>query len=79
MLALTRKSGEKVLIGEDIIVTVIAISGNRVKIGVEAPSEVPIHREELRTAIKTQGRNHDRRTNGNSSGAERKHATETTV
>ena len=52
MLSLTRKEGEKVLIGEDIIVTVIAIGANRVRLGFEAPSSVKIHREELRTKIK---------------------------
>ncbi len=54
MLALTRKIGERVFVGDDVIVTVIAINGNRVKIGFSAPPEVPIHREEVRKKIETQ-------------------------
>lgn len=64
MLALTRKAGERVFIGDDIIVTVIAINGNRVKIGVEAPHRIPVHREEVYKSIQTHGKQKYVRTNG---------------
>ena len=47
MLVLSRKSGEQLLIGDDIVVTVNRISGNRVAIGIEAPRDVRIVRGEL--------------------------------
>jgi len=47
MLVLSRKLGEVLVIGNDITVTVLAVDGNRVKLGVAAPAEVPIHREEV--------------------------------
>ena len=48
MLVLSRKQGERVLVGPDVIVTVLQIAGGRVKLGFSAPADVPIHREELR-------------------------------
>lgn len=45
MLILTRKVGESVLIGDDISITVLSVRGNQVKLGVEAPKEVSVHRE----------------------------------
>lgn len=47
MLILTRRVGETVVIGEDIVVTVLSIKGNQVRIGVQAPKDVAVHREEL--------------------------------
>jgi carbon storage regulator len=47
MLVLTRKPGEKLYIGEGIIVTVLSAPGGRVRLGIEAPDDVPIVREEL--------------------------------
>ncbi len=47
MLVLSRKKGERVLIGGNIYVKVIEIRGDRVKLGFEGPGEIPIHREEL--------------------------------
>ncbi|MBM4071857.1 MAG: carbon storage regulator [Planctomycetes bacterium] len=47
MLVLSRKVGEKILIGNDIVVTVVAIDGNRTKIALEAPDQVRILRAEL--------------------------------
>lgn len=48
MLVLSRKPGEKVLIGDQISVTIVRISGGGVRIGIEAPMELPIVREELK-------------------------------
>ena len=47
MLILTRKVGESVLIGDDISITVLSVRGNQVKLGVQAPKEVSVHREEI--------------------------------
>jgi carbon storage regulator len=47
MLVLTRKPGESIRIGEDIKLTIVEIDGNNVKIGIEAPRTVAIHREEV--------------------------------
>ena len=51
MLVLSRKTGEKVVIGDGIEVTVLQIRGDRVKLGFSAPKEVTIHRQELRQRI----------------------------
>ena len=47
MLVLSRKPGESIVIGNDITVTVVAVEGGRVKLGFNAPREVPIHRTEV--------------------------------
>ncbi len=47
MLVLSRKQGEEIMIGNEITVTVIGIVGNRVRLGIAAPPEIPIHRAEV--------------------------------
>lgn len=47
MLILTRKIGEKVRIGDDIELVVLGVKGNQVRLGVEAPKDVSVHREEI--------------------------------
>ncbi len=47
MLVLGRRKGEKIVIGEGIVVTVVTIQGERVRLGIEAPPEVSIRREEI--------------------------------
>ncbi len=47
MLVLTRKPGETVTIGDNVTVTIVEIDGNRIKIGIDAPKDVPILRGEL--------------------------------
>lgn len=49
MLILTRKRGETVLIGDDVTVTVLGVKGQQVRIGIDAPKDVEIHREEVVT------------------------------
>ena len=48
MLVLTRKRGEEIVIGDNIRLTVVAVSGNQVRLGVTAPPDVSVRREELR-------------------------------
>lgn len=52
MLILTRRVGETVMIGDDVTVTVLGVKGNQVRIGVNAPREVAVHREEIFERIK---------------------------
>jgi carbon storage regulator len=52
MLVLSRKRDEKIVIGENIVVTVVEIRGDKVRLGVEAPKEVSVHRQEVWDAIR---------------------------
>lgn len=52
MLVLSRKVGERIYIGEDIVLTICGIQGDKVRIGVDSPREVPVHREEVHNRIK---------------------------
>jgi carbon storage regulator len=52
MLVLSRHVGEKIMIGEDVVVTVIEIRGDKVRLGIDAPKEVAVHREEVYSAIR---------------------------
>jgi carbon storage regulator len=51
MLVLSRKKNERIVIGENIVITVVEVRGDRVRLGIEAPQEVPIHRSEVHDAI----------------------------
>jgi carbon storage regulator len=55
MLVLSRRKNERIVIGEGIVVTVVAINGNRVRLGIEAPPEVPVHREEIARSLEPYG------------------------
>ena len=52
MLILTRRVGETVMIGNDVTVTVLGVKGNQVRIGINAPKSVAVHREEIYERIK---------------------------
>ena len=54
MLVLSRKRGETLCIGNDIIVTVVEVRGDKVRLGIEAPTSVPVHRKEVFDAIQRQ-------------------------
>jgi carbon storage regulator len=47
MLILTRRLGESVKIGDEITVTVLDVKGNQIRLGIQAPKEIPVHREEV--------------------------------
>lgn len=47
MLVLTRRAGQSIMIGTDIVVTVLEVGGEAVRIGIQAPSDVAVHREEV--------------------------------
>ena len=51
MLILTRRVGESLMIGDDVTITVLGVKGNQVSIGVNAPKEVAVHREEILNRI----------------------------
>ncbi len=56
MLILTRRPGERVVIGEDVLVTVMEVSGQTVRLGITAPQGLPIYREEIWLAVKEENR-----------------------
>ena len=62
MLVLARKRGEVITIGDDIRITVVHVERGQVRIGIDAPVEMPVHRREVYEAIKREAR----RRNGNS-------------
>lgn len=56
MLVLSRHKGERIKIGDNITITVVEIRGDRVRLGIDAPVEVPVHREEVYNFIQEQSR-----------------------
>lgn len=56
MLVLTRKLDESIMIGDDIKITVVGVRGDQVKLGIEAPRHIPVHREEIYREIQEENR-----------------------
>ena len=54
MLILTRKDNESLFIGDDIKITVLGVKGNQVRIGIDAPKDIDVHREEVYRCIKNE-------------------------
>jgi len=56
MLVITRKTGERICLGDDITITVLEVVGSTVRLGIDAPAEIPVFRHELWEAVKEENR-----------------------
>jgi carbon storage regulator len=56
MLIITRRPGEKIMLGDDIVVHVMEIVGNSVRVGIQAPRSIPVYREEIWNAVRDENR-----------------------
>ena len=54
MLILTRRVGESLIIGDDIVINILGVKGNQIRIGVNAPKEISVHREEIYNRIQAE-------------------------
>jgi carbon storage regulator len=70
MLVLSRKKNESIVINDDITIVVVEIRGDKVRLGVEAPKEVPVHRREVFDAIRRNEEAHSGKTSGQAAPAE---------
>jgi len=59
MLVLSRKVGQRIVINDDITVTIVGVRGNKIRVGIQAPERVPVHREEVREAIRRMEGEHE--------------------
>lgn len=56
MLVLSRQRDESIIIGDNIVVTIVDIRGDKVRLGIDAPTEIPVHRQEVYEAIQRENR-----------------------
>jgi carbon storage regulator len=56
MLIITRRPGEKIMLGDEIVIHVMEIVGNSVRVGIQAPRSVPVYREEIWNAVREENR-----------------------
>ena len=56
MLIITRRAGERIMVGDDVVVEIMEIVGNSVRVGISAPRSVPVYREEIYSAVRDENR-----------------------
>ena len=56
MLVLSRQRDESIVIGDNVVITIVDIRGDKVRLGIEAPGEIPVHRQEVYEAIQRENR-----------------------
>jgi carbon storage regulator len=56
MLVLSRQRDESIVIGDNVVITIVDIRGDKVRLGIEAPGEIPVHRQEVYDAIQRENR-----------------------
>jgi carbon storage regulator len=56
MLVITRKPGERICLGDDVTITVLEVVGSTVRLGIDAPAEIPVYRHEIWEAVKEENR-----------------------
>ena len=60
MLVLSRHRDESIMIGDDVMITIVDIRGDKVRLGIDAPQEIPVHRQEIYDAIKRENQKSSR-------------------
>ncbi|MBA2710137.1 MAG: carbon storage regulator CsrA [Tatlockia sp.] len=60
MLILTRRIGEAIIVGDDVDITILGVKGNQVRLGINAPKEVSVHRDEIYQRIQTEQNQSDK-------------------
>jgi carbon storage regulator len=56
MLIITRRPGEKIMVGDDVVIEVIEVSGSSVRVGIAAPRSIPVYREEIWAAVQAENK-----------------------
>lgn len=77
MLVLSRQRDESIIIGDNIVITIVDIRGDKVRLGIEAPTEIPVHRQEVYELIQrenAQRRNSDPSASGQPKGTDKKNS-----
>jgi len=59
MLVLSRRKEESIMIGDDVCITIVDVRGDKVRLGIEAPKKIAVHRQEIYDKIKSEGRDSD--------------------
>ena len=64
MLVLSRQRDESIIIGDNVVITIVDIRGDKVRLGIEAPDEIPVHRQEVYDAIRRENRQANQMSHG---------------